>query len=477
MAFVLAATIFAAVAPASIEAGAQAPSLFYRTTAQANASFVEVRRPGYILEPILQLNPLDTQVALTSTGTRDSLASLLNPGPVGDFPALLGLAVAGLPPIPYPGYPLTVRASHPLTPDAVLGLGDIPGGGASDAASARPFTAEAKADEDSASATGTGAALTLAAGLIEIGGVVSRTEAVDNGGVVTVTATAGLANVDIADLIEIEAVETKSVATIDGARVTIDTVTTVGAIRALGAELALDEGGLRVVTLLGIPAPPPLLIDSVTETLTNLMAQLGLDVRLVDGETVEGPADGLTTVLGGGGGLEITLPVTIPADVPIPSLPIPLGIPVGGGIPTNVTVALARTAVSAVAGTPTGFDADLAGGAGLDSGGPPVGGVPTAPTGVSVSVGQLPVLGTGTAEPGSLPAAPTAPSIDGGVGLPVAPATVSRPDLTPAFRWTLLTAIAVILSGWPIARRRLAGVSGLSATALLQSISDPRRSR
>ena len=76
-----------------VPSGAQTSTVFYRTTAQANAEFVEVRRPGYILEPILQVNALDTQTTLTSTGTRDALASILNPGPIGDFPALIGLAV------------------------------------------------------------------------------------------------------------------------------------------------------------------------------------------------------------------------------------------------------------------------------------------------------------------------------------------------------------------------------------------------
>lgn len=452
-------------------AAAQAPTFFYRASGQANATFVQIQRPGYILDPVLQLNPLDTQATISSTGIRDSLASLFNPGPLGDFPSLIGLAVSGLPPIPYPGYPLTVRASHPVEPEAAIGLGDFPGGAGTAAASLRAFTSAARASEDSADATGTAASLSLAAGLVKIGGVESSTSAVDNGGSVTVTATTRIAGVDIAGLIAIEDLETTSVATIDRSRVSIVNSSTVGAIRALGAELAVDEDGLHVVTVLGLPAPPPVVLDGITKNLTSAMAALGLDVRLVDGGTVEGPADALTLVHGGSAGLEITLPVTIPADVAIPSTPLPLGIPLGAGIPTNFTVSLGRTSISAMAGSMSGFDADTAfdlpgGGTGSSTAlGSPITGYPSE-GGSTVLTGGVELAGSGDA---------AAPS--GGSPLTTMPSSLSTPDLTAAFRWTLLTGVIVLVAGWPIARRRLAGVPGLSATAILQSLLDPRRPR
>lgn len=473
-----AALLLALGAAASVvPSGAQASTVFYRASAQANAEFVEVRRPGYILEPILQVNALDTQTTITSTGTRDALASLLNPGPIGDFPALLGLAVAGLPPIPYPGYPLTTTASHPLTPESTLGVGDLPGGDAGDAANVRAYTAAARAGEDFAESMGTGAGFSLAAGLVRVGGVESRTRADDDGGFVTVTAETRFAGIELAGLVEIESLETRSVATIDNDTVSIDTSTTVGAIRALGAELALDDNGLRVVTVLGIPAPPPIVLDGLTAQIERALEGAGLQVRLVEGGLVEGPADGTTTYQNVGAGLEITLPLTIPADVAIPSLPIPLGIPIGGGIPTNVTVALGRARVSAVAGTGAGFGAPS---------------TPQAPTTSGGSTGPAaapPIGGGGTAGSAGGFAAPAAaanvvaPASGGASGDPTAPITpattvaVALPDFTPAFRWALLTAISAIVLGWPLARRRLAGVPGLTASGVLRSLTNPRESR
>lgn len=450
--------------------GAQAKTVFYRASGQANNVFVEVRRPGYILEPILQLNPLDTQVMVNSAGTRDSLASLLNPGPIGDFPALLGLAIAGLPPIPYPGYPLTVKASHPVTPEANLGVGDVPGGSTADAFSLRPLTVSAKADEDSAEATGTGASLNLAAGLVKVGGLVTRTDAVDDGGTVTITAVSTIGSIDIAGLIHIDGLKTMSVAKIDAEGSRVDSSTTVGRIEALGAELRLDDEGLHVVSILGLPAPPPVLLEPITRNLQGSLARLGLNVRLADGSVAEGPADGQTTVQGGSRGLEISLPVTIPADVPIPSLPIPLGIPVGGGIPTTVTIALGRTQIAALTGSGDGFDAgELA-----DLGGSPD--LAPAPAGgIGTGSFDLPSSGVGAAGPGV--ASPATPSAGPQVGTVTSTVSASRPDLAPAFRWTLVAAAAVIAAGWPTARRRAAGVAGLSASAVLRSMLNPRRIR
>jgi len=449
--------------------GSAQSTVFYRTSAQANSEFVEIFRPGYILEPIVQINALDTQTTLSSTGIRDALASLLNPGPLGDFPGLLGLAVAGLPPIPYPGYPLTVTATHPLTPEAVIGLGDVPGGGASDAASVRPFTATARAGEDFAEATGTGSGASFAAGLVRVGAVESRTYAEDNGGSVTVTAETRLGAIEIAGIIAIEGLETTTVATIDSDNVRIETTSALGAVRALGAELAIDESGVRVVTVLGVPAPPDIAIDRITGLLEGALSDLGIEVRFLDGGVVEGPADGVTTYQAVGSGLQIQVPVTIPESVPIPSLPIPLGIPVGGGIPTVMTVSLGRASVEAIAGSGSGFGAPVPGGAGSAAPGgtgssfvPPASATGT--RGTPLPLGGA-VSATGSVPPGAEAAAGALPA-----GQAARPVSAARPDLTPAFRWTLLTAIAAIAMGWPLARRRLTGVPGLSVSAVLRSV-------
>jgi len=476
LALVVVGVVAAATAVPSV---AQTPTVFYRTSAQANAEFVELRRPGYILEPIVQVNALDTQTTLTSTGTRDALASILNPGPIGDFPALLGLAIAGLPPIPYPGYPLTVTATHPLTPEATLGIGDLPGGAADDAVSVRPFTSSARAGEDFAEARGTGAGFSLAAGLVRVGAVESRTRSEDSGGSVTVTAETHFANVEIAGLVEIDALETKSVATIDSDTVRIESSTTVGAARALGAEVVIDDEGIRVVTVLGIPQPPPIVIERLTEQIETALAEVGLKVRVLDGSVVEGPADGTTTYQNIASGLEITVPITIPESIPIPSLPIPLGVPLGGGIPTNVTVALARTRISAVAGSGSGFGAPLSPATpAIDAGssaGSPSGGLFASPIG-----GGAADFGAGAGSPSVGVGAPAAPGSAGGAStpplIPTTTVAATLPDLTPAFRWTFLTALSALVLGWPLARRRLAGVPGLSASSVLRSLTNPRES-
>lgn len=455
-----------------VPSGAQAPSVFYRASAQANTEFVEVRRPGYILEPILQVNALDTQSTITSTGTRDSLGSLLNPGPIGDFPALLGLAIAGLPPIPYPGYPLTTTASHPLVPESTLGLGDLPGGAADDAVSVRPFTVTARASEDATESIGTGAATSLAAGLIRVGAAESSTRAEEDRGIVTITARTRLAGIDIAGLVEIEGLETETVGTLDGDTVHIESTSTVGAVRALGAELEIDGEGIRVVTILGLPAPPPILLESLTDRIEGLLANLGIELKLIEGTVVEGPADGTTTYENVGAGLQVNVPIVIPADVPIPSLPIPLGIPVGGGIPTNLTVGLGRARVTALAGS------------GLEIAAPPTpttvavsGDAPAAPT----TSGGRTTTGSGglasPAAPTNLPLAPSSPSSGGAAVTPAASVAVAAPDFTPAFRWTLLTALSAIGLGWPLARRRVAGVPGLSASGVLRSLTNAREAR
>jgi hypothetical protein len=190
---------------------------------------------------------------------------------------------------------------------------------------------------------------------------------------------------------------------------------------------------------------------------------------LVQGGPVEGPADAKTPVQAVGAGLQITVPVTIPPDVAIPSIPgFPLGIPVGGGIPTNVTISLARTAITAGSGTQNGFAGSILAGV------PPasasrVTAAPAPPASAAASPLHSALTTAAPAAGAAVAASPSQPR--------AVPAAIRTPDLTPAFRWTLLTAIVALLCGWPLARRRVAGVPGLSASAVLHSLTDSGRRR
>lgn len=470
--------VAAGPAPSAAQVDSGSSDFFYNVSGGATPIFVELQREGYILDPILLLNSLDTQIDINSTGNRESFASLLNPGPLGDFPALVGLAVAGLPPIPYPGYPLTVRASHPADPSAVLGAGDIPGSEGA-GANVRPATVRAEADEASVLAEGTGARMKLAAGLVEVGSVESRAFAEDRGSSVVATVESSFSDVGVADLVHIDTVETTVTVTVDGDSMRATSKTTVGRVTALGAEFALDDEGLEIVTILGLPAPPQIALDRVTAQLERNLAELGLSLAVLPGKTVEVPSDGSSPLALEAGGLVVSLPFTIPPDVPIPSIPgVPLGVPIGGGVPTTATVRLASAQVAATAGTVGSIFGDD-----LFSGTPD--GSPTTPGdlgdgaasssdaaaagsfgGPSSEADSSPA-GSGTEDGSTSEAAPP----------PLDPARSGAPlsfDFTPAFRWTMLAALGVLLSGWPLVRRRLAGRS-LSAADLVLSLSTSSR--
>ena len=236
----------------------------------------------------------------------------------------------------------------------------------------------------------------------------------------------------------------------------IESTATVGSAKALGAALTIDDQGFHVVSILGIPAPPPVLLDSLTNQIAQALGKLGLQVRLVQGASVDGPADGTTSYEAIGAGLEVNVPFTIPASIPIPSTPIPLGIPVGAGVPTNITVALGRAKVDALAGKVAGFGSSSSA-------------APSATTSSAGSLGSGSMGGVTSGRAATSGATPSAAPIAApAVSRAVVPAA-AHPDLLPAFRWTLLTAISVLVLGWPIARRRIAGVPGLSAAQVLAS--------
>lgn len=467
-------------APSGAQTDSTSSAFFYNVRAGATPVFVEMQREGYILDPILLANALDTQVNINGTGNRESFASILNPGPLGDFPALVGLAVAGLPPIPYPGYPLSIRAAHPADPSETLGAGDIPGAEES-AADIRLPTVRAAANEDGAVAEGTAARMGLAAGLVEIGGVEARSSAEDRGSSVEAVIESSFADVDIAGLIHIDDVETSVTMILDGDVMRATSKTTVGKVTALGAEFVLGDEGLEIVTILGLPAPPAVSLDRVTRQLEQLMAERGLNLELLPGRTVEVPADGSTPLDLQVGGLVLSLPMTIPAEIPIPSIPgVPLGLPVGGGIPTTATIRLASAQLSATAGSVGSLF-------GEESFGPPLDGAGAAPglsTGgtspfSSGSQGSAtfgdPSTGTSLGTPG--PGTANGSTSDDVASLPLGPAGVGVPvsfDFTPAFRWTMFAALAAFASGWPLVRRRMTGLS-VSAADLVSSLAASSR--
>lgn len=466
--------------PSGAQADSTSSVFFYNVRGEATPVFVEMHREGYILDPILLANALDTQVNINGTGNRESFASLLNPGPLGDFPALLGLAVAGLPPIPYPGYPLSIRASHPADPSVTLGAGDIPGAEET-AANVRLPTVRAAASEDGAVAEGTAARMELAAGLVEIGGVEARSSAEDRGSSVAAVIRSSFTDVDIAGLIHIDGVESTVTMTLDGDTMRATSKTTVGKVTALGAEFVLGDEGLEIVTILGLPAPPAVSLDRVTGQLEQLMAELGLTLKLLPGETVEVPADGSTPLNLRAGGLVLSLPITIPADIPIPSIPgVPLGLPVGGGIPTTATIRLASAQLSATAGSVGSLF-------GEDSLVPGLDGPAAAP---DLSMGGTSPFSPGAPGSGTFGDPPSGTSLgtpeggkEGSISDDVAspslgPVGVGAPisfDFTPAFRWTMLAALAAVASGWPLVRRRMTGLSVSSADLMSSLAASSRR--
>ena len=243
----------------------------------------------------------------------------------------------------------------------------------------------------------------------------------------------------------------------------------------MGAELAIDEDGVSAVTILGLPAPPPLALDQVTDALEDALGAAGISMRLLPGQTVEVPSDGSTPLEISAGGLEIALPITISEDLAIPSVPgVPLGLPIGGGIPTTTTVRLASASAGASAGPVGAFFL----------GGPPEATVPATagpvtsdPTGAVSSSPPSPGGGATAVSAGEPPPAETAsppPGAAAPVDFATPPVAVSF-DFTPAFRWTMFWSLIVLGAGWPLVRRRLSG-HAVSPRALLEALGPYDRS-
>lgn len=368
----VAALALAAVAIAP-QSSAQA-SFYYEVAAGASPVYVSIEREGYVLNPFLQANVLESKADANSTGTRHGFASLLNPGPIGGFPALIGLAVSGLPPIPYQGYPLSVDAYHPSVPEKHIGAGAVPVYDADrldeSAFGAGAVFAQAKAGEDRASGDGVGGELSFGGGAVRIGAMSSSTRIVDDGTTVRAVARTHLSNVEILDIIQVPAVEarTEVVTSSSGSKTTSSL--TVGAVKALGADAVIDDKGIRITGLPGVPDVPSLSIDALNRELAERLSQEGVAIRLLPGGTTQAPADSLSRATAVAAALEVSYALTISEDVPIPNIPgVPLGVPAGGGIPTVATVSLARTTGAGVSGALGDLSGVDSGAGGIDLGG------------------------------------------------------------------------------------------------------------
>jgi hypothetical protein len=453
-------------------------SYYYDVSASASPTFVSIDRDGYILSPILEANLLEAKASGNSTGTRQGFASLANPGPIGGFPSLIGLAVSGLPPIPYPGYPLSVTADYPSVPEKHVGVGGSPVYDADrldeGAYGAGVVFAQARADEDRASGDGVGGELSFGGGAVRVGAMRSSAKMLDENGTATATSRTHLSNVDILGLIQIPSIEavTEVAATADGTKTT--STVTVSEVKALGADAVIDDQGIRITGLPGVPDLPQASVDKLNKELSKRLSQQGLTVRLLRGGEKDAPGDSATAATAVGTALEVSYSLLIPDGVPIPNIPgFPLGVPAGGGIPTVVTVSLARTSgtgVSGALGDLSGSslgtsDADLGAATGAAGSG-------VADVGSSADIG-----GVGSS---GLPVSPAASSSNrrsagrsttgsGPQGAQLAFAQRPTGSLEPSFRWMSGLALAVAIAVALRTRRRLEVVRTLPWRELIRS--------
>lgn len=489
-----AALALAAVAIAP-ESSAQA-SFYYEVAAGASPVYVSIEREGYVLNPLLQANVLESKADANSTGTRHGFASLLNPGPVGGFPALIGLAVSGLPPIPYQGYPLSVDAYHPSEPEQHIGAGAVPVYDADrldeSAFGAGAVFAQAKAGEDRASGDGVGGELSFGGGAVRIGAVRSSTRIVDDGRTVRAVARTHLSNVEILDIVQIPAVEgrTEVVTSSSGSKTTSSI--TVDAVKALGADAVIDDKGIRITGLPGVPDVPSLSLDALNKELAERLSLEGVAIRLLPGGTAQAPADSLSRATAVAAALEVSYTLTISEDVPIPNIPgVPLGVPAGGGIPTMTTVSLARTTGIGVSGALGDLsDADsLAGdldlGAGSDAGGSDFAGDAGAigpfsdgalgADGLNLGAGGVPIgdpASDGSGAPAGVPRAGS-----GGVAAPVVGIDGRRvATLEGSFGWIVALGVAAAAAVVSQTRRRIGVLRAVGLREWIESSRGGRRS-
>lgn len=490
-------------------AGADA-TFFYSVSAQAAPWYAAISRDGYLLDPVMTGNILETGVDLSSTGTRAAVVSLYDVGGAGEAPALLPLVFPSLPAVPYPGYPLTVRSNYPAKPEARVGFGSAPVTDPDDLAKA-PFAAgggygQARSSEGAAEGRAYGGELAAANGVLSVGQMRSRSEGHDDGDVVKGTATAVLNQVDIGGIVTIDTVLSKTQFESSDSGSMSRTVVEVQGVKALGAEAVIDEHGVRIVGLPGVPPLPGSSLAGLNQQLATALAQSKLTIRLLPSAEQKAPADSATTASTSGGALLVSYPFLPPPGVEVPQNPIPgfpVGAPIGGGIPTVVTLTLARTGASAMSGPGFGSflgdsgpgSGDLgAGGVASANGSAPentAGGVPSdgftqgssgapADSGTAISFGNPGDLGPPSGEslgPPSgegLPSVPAGPPADGGGTLAPPAPSLSRAGVTEtvpavaitgrvrqAFWWVLVVAVVAGALG-ALQIRRLLRSSGLS---------------
>lgn len=421
--------------------------LYYELSAEAAPWYATVTREGYLLDPVMTGNVLPTAVQLSSTGSRLGTASLFDVGGAGEAPALLPLVVPSLPAIPYPGYPLTARSNYPAKPEGRVGFGSAPVTDPEDLDRA-PLAggggyAETRSFEQGSRAVAYGGELAAFNGVVRVGQARSRTESREEGGVVKGTATAVLNQVDIAGVVRIDTVLSRTEVEAKESGSLSRTTVTVQGVKALGADAVIDERGVRIVAVPG-SAPPQLPEQSVADLnkqLATVLEQSKLTIKLLPTAEGKAPADAATVARSGGGALLVSYPFLPPPGIEVPQNPIPgfpVGPPVGGGIPTIVTMVLTRTSASAVSGPGVeslfGADGESSG----EFGGPGTGGS-TNSAGDTFSSGDAADLGglQGGTEEGSIapePLSNTAPAAsDGpyGVGNDLVPGQAGSPIEPP----------------------------------------------
>lgn len=435
---------------------------YFTVGLQASPVYGQVVRPGFLLSPIVATNLLEAAVSLDSSGDENGSGSIVDPGPIGGFPALLPLAEGNtLPAVPWPGWPLTASSSYPANPVQTIGLGGVPSGfpaGSCSAASgsqaqAGLLFAGAVSTQNSACGSAYLATVSSAGKLISLGSATATSSATsDPSGAVTGVATSTLDNLDVGGFLHIGSVVSTTTVTASPSGATSDSSMSLAGVTVLGGwQATIDRDGVHVVGLPGGAVPTLLSLQQAQSALDTALKSSGLTVRLLGATHASAPGDATTPARSEASALEISYPVTLPVSFPnIPNVPV--AIPLGNGIPTIVTLKLGYSSGSAVAG-----GSSLGGNGSLGTVAPttgsngglsvPASASPVAPSPASSSLSSPPAT---VAQVSAPPAAPT---------VPVQPTT--QASSVPAARTAASPALAASIRGafgWVLALGVLAAV-------------------
>jgi hypothetical protein len=282
------------------------PSQAFTASSSASGVLVDLTIPGAPLDD----NPVNgggptAQVMVNTIGTSTGYAAFPDPGPLvvsipGLIAGLLGLGLAGLPPIPIPSlpaYPFDVNSDANSNPDATLGSG--------------PYRLSAHSTATSSNAAASAGLQTGLSGNASLTTSTASVTTTSSGSVVD-TATSDLQALSIGPLVigEIKSTATETL-TSDGS-ISPSTNISIGGLQIGGIPIALNTQGLV--------SPGPTEALPINSTLASLLGASGIRVTLVAAQkfanTVESPAVVITVpfnskgLVGTGSG---TLVVTIGA--------------------------------------------------------------------------------------------------------------------------------------------------------------------